>query len=64
MLQVAVQRGQGNIPAAIDLLVKYLDLSPLDASAWQELSDLYIMVRLLLLPCACCPCHTASQQHV
>lgn len=43
--QVAVHRGKGNIPAAIDTLAKFLDLSPLDADGWQELSELYIMVR-------------------
>ena len=47
--QVAVHRGKGNIPAAIDTLAKFLDLSPLDADGWQELSELYIMVRDRLL---------------
>ncbi|KAH0541938.1 hypothetical protein FGG08_003658 [Glutinoglossum americanum] len=40
--RIAVLRSMSQIEAAISALVKLLDMSPTDAEAWSELSDLYL----------------------
>ncbi|KXZ47288.1 hypothetical protein GPECTOR_36g15 [Gonium pectorale] len=41
---VALQRSQGDTPAAIDAMKKYLDVFSNDKDAWEELADMYLEV--------------------
>ena len=41
---MALEKTKDNIPGAIDLLCKYLDLFMTDREAWEELGELYLQV--------------------
>lgn len=43
--QVALEKTRGNLPGAVDLLRKYLDVWCNDREAWEELGELYLEVR-------------------
>lgn len=44
--QIALEKTRDNIPAAIDLLSKYLDIFMTDREAWEELGELYLQVQM------------------
>lgn len=44
--QVALRRGQGDLPAAIEALRAYLDVQQSDWVAWEELADLYLQIQV------------------
>jgi hypothetical protein len=46
--QAALHRGLGELPAAIEVLRRYLDHFSNDRDAWEELADCYLEV------CSCC----------
>ena len=41
LVQVAMEKTKGNMPAAMELLRKYVDLYQTDREAWEELAELY-----------------------
>lgn len=44
--RVAMAKAQGNIPAAIDWLNKYLEIFMADNDAWTELAEIYISLQM------------------
>ena len=71
--QVALEKSQGNVGAAIEALRKYVDVFQTDRDAWEELGALYVQARLACLAFAwyqgpginCIPsCAGRGQGHV
>ena len=52
--QVALEKSQGNVGAAIEALRKYVDVFQTDRDAWEELGALYVQARLACLAFAWC----------
>jgi hypothetical protein len=48
--QAALQRGAGDLPAAIDSLRGYLDVFSNDREGWEELAECYLEVRVACVP--------------
>eukprot|EP00884_Botryococcus_braunii_P012080 jgi/Botrbrau1/20873/Bobra.0135s0008.1 len=44
--QVALEKTRGDIPKAIELLRKYVDVFMTDTEAWAELADLYVQAQM------------------
>ena len=51
--RIALLQSLDKIPEAIGALVELLDISPTDAEAWAELSDLYLSQALHSQACFC-----------
>ncbi|KAK9830222.1 hypothetical protein WJX72_010425 [[Myrmecia] bisecta] len=51
--EVAMQKSLGNLPKAIDLLKKYVELFTTDNEAWEELADLYLQAQMYLQAAHC-----------
>ncbi len=53
--QVALEKSQGNLGAAVEALRKYVDIFQTDCEAWEELGALYLQARArALAPLARC----------
>lgn len=44
LLQIAIQKTQGDLPGVVQSLCTYLDTFMLDKDAWEELAEAYLQV--------------------
>ncbi|KAK9844216.1 hypothetical protein WJX81_008328 [Elliptochloris bilobata] len=51
--QVALEKSQGNVGAAIEALRKYVDVFQTDREAWEELGSLYVQAQMYAQAAAC-----------